>query len=79
MKQEPLFIGAVEAAVISAHYVLGEGWVCRLQLRRQYEQWEDARSESYDRLSTDELLEVLDITLGTFRTALGYGPDVDFP
>ena len=79
MDQQPLFVGAVEAAIISAHYVLGEGWVARLQIRRQYEDWADARTESYERLTTDELVEVLDVSLGSFRTALGYGPDVDFP
>lgn len=79
MEQGSLFIGAVEAAIISAHYVLGEGWVLRLQIRRQYEEWADCRTEVYDRLSTDELVEVLDASLGSFRTALGYGPDVDFP
>jgi hypothetical protein len=79
MEQERLFIGAVEAAIISANYVAGEGWLLRLQIRRQFEDWADARTEVYERLTTDELVEVLDVSLGTFRSALGYGPDVDFP
>lgn len=70
--EQQLFVGAVEAAIISAQFVLGEGWLLRLQLRRQFEDWADARTEVYERLSTDELVEVLDVSLGTFRAALGY-------
>jgi len=70
--QQRLFSGAVEAAIISSHYVLGEGWTLRLQIRRQFEQWEDARTESYERLTTDELVDILDVSLGRVRTALGY-------
>lgn len=72
--QQPLFLGAVEAAIWSSHYVLGEGWTLRLQIRRQFEDWADCRTEVYDHLTTDELLEVLDVSLGVFTTALGYGP-----
>lgn len=69
--EQQLFTGAVEAAIISARFVLGEGWVLRLQLRRQFEDWEDARTEEYDRLTTDELVDTLDVTLGTLKGALG--------
>lgn len=72
MTQEQLFTGAVEAAIISAQFHLGEGWTLRLQLRRQFEDWADARTEVYDRLTTDELVEVLDVSLGTLRAALGF-------
>lgn len=70
--QGRLFDGAVEAAIISAHYRLGEGWVLRLQIRRQFEDWADCRTEEYDRLTTDELVDTLDASLGLLRTALGY-------
>jgi hypothetical protein len=70
--EQQLFEGAVEACVIQAHFVLGEGWSLRLQLRRQFEDWAAARTETYERLSTDELVEVLDVSLVTFRASLGY-------
>lgn len=69
--QEKLFTGAVEACIIDAHFVLGEGWVLRLCLRRQFEDWADSRTEVYECLSTDELVEVLDSSLGTVAAALG--------
>lgn len=72
MDQERLpFDGAVEAVIIGAHFVLGEGWTLRLQLRRQFEEWGDARTELYDHLTTDELVDVLDVSLGTVRAHLG--------
>jgi hypothetical protein len=70
--EQQLFSGAVEAAIISAQFHLGEGWTLRLQLRRQFEDWADARTELYDRLSTDELVDTLDAALGTVRVELGY-------
>jgi hypothetical protein len=69
--QEQLFTGAVEAAIISAQYILGEGWTLRLQLRRQFQDWTDARTEVFERLSTDELVDTLDASLGTLRVELG--------
>lgn len=71
MDQEQLFTGAVEAAIISAQYILGEGWTLRLQLRRQFQDWTDARTEVFERLSTDELVDTLDASLGTLRVELG--------
>ena len=70
--EQRLFDGAVEAAIISAQYHLGDGWTLRLQLRRQFEDWADARTEVYDRLTTDELVDTLDVCLGSFRSSLGY-------
>ena len=74
MPQQPLFVGAVEAAIISASFTLGEGWKLRLQIRRQYEHWDDCRTEVYDHLTTDEMVDTLDASLGLFKNALGYGP-----
>lgn len=71
MEEQQLFTGAPEAFIVSGHYVLGEGWICRLQIRRQYEQWEDSRSETYDRLSTDELGQVLEAATARLWTVLG--------
>lgn len=70
--EQRLFEGAPEAAIIGAHYVAGEGWALRLQIRRQFQDWTDARTEEYERLTTDELVEVLDSSLGTLRAALGF-------
>jgi hypothetical protein len=70
--QEQLFIGAVEACILSAQFHLGEGWTLRLQIRRQFEDWADCRTEVYDHLTTDELVDVLDVSLGTVKATLGY-------
>lgn len=69
--QEVLFTGAPEAVIFSAHYVLGEGWAVRCQLRRQYEDWADARTEQWTHLTTDELGDVLDVAVGQMFTQLG--------
>jgi hypothetical protein len=71
-EQQHLFVGALEAAILSAQFHAGQGWTLRLQLRRQYEDWSDARTETYEQLSTDELVDVLDVSLGVFRAALGF-------
>lgn len=63
--------GSVEAVIISAQFTLERGWMLRLQLRRQFEDWSDARTEVYEALTTDELVDVLDASLGTVRGALG--------
>lgn len=68
--QGKLFFGAVEAAIMGAHFTLGEGWTLRLQIRRQFEDWGDARTEVYERLTTDELVDVLDVALGLMANAL---------
>lgn len=70
--EQKLFSGAPEAAIISAQFVLGEGWRLRLQIRRQFEDWTDCRSEEYDRLTTDELVDCLDASLGVLRSSLGF-------
>lgn len=71
MEDQQLFTGAPEALIISGHFVPGEGWVARLQIRRQYERWEDSRSESYDHLSTDELGIVVELLAARWSQLLG--------
>lgn len=71
MEEQQLFVGAPEAFIISGHYVMGEGWICRLQIRRQYERWEDSRSESYDRLTTSEMEAVLEGLTASLWASLG--------
>lgn len=71
MEEQRLFEGALEGFVLSGHFVPGEGWFCRLQMRRQYEQWEDSRSESYDHLSTDELGLSVEALSASLWVALG--------
>lgn len=69
--QQRLFVGAVESAIIGARYVPGAGWNLRLQIRRQFEEWEDARTEAYEGLTTGELVDVLEVSLGHLVSALG--------
>lgn len=67
-----LFVGAPEALLMHAHYVLGEGWVLRLQLRRQFQSWGEAPASHYERLTTDELEDVLSATLGSVAATEGW-------
>lgn len=69
--EQQLFEGSVEAVIIGATWVPGEGWQLRLQVRRQFQDWQDARTELYDHLSTPELVDVLDASLGAVRLELG--------
>lgn len=69
--QEQLFVGAVEAAILQAVFKPGEGWCSTLIVRRQFEEWADCRREVYEHLTTDELFDVLDVSLGSLRAQLG--------
>lgn len=69
--EQRLFEGAPEAVILGAHWFPGEGWRLRVRLRRQYEDWMDARTTDYERLTTPELLDVLDVELAVIRTEMG--------
>lgn len=68
MQQERLFRLAVEAVVVQAHFVPGEGWRLHITTRRGDEEWSDAVARWYDRLTTPELADVLEADL---RSELG--------
>jgi hypothetical protein len=57
--QVRLFRLAVEAIAVSAHFEPGSGWRLVVSARRQGESWDEARSATYDALSTPELFDVL--------------------
>lgn len=59
MEQARLFRLAVESGSITFQHVAGYGWRLTIVLRRGDESWTDARSVTYDRLSTAELLDTL--------------------
>jgi hypothetical protein len=61
--QERLFRLAPEAVAVNGYYVHREGWTLVVAVRRGDEDWSRAHRERYDRLSTDELLQVLDSDL----------------
>jgi len=69
--QQRLFEGAPEACIVGAHWVPGEGWRLRVQLRRQFEDWADCRETHYERLTTPELLDVLDLEVAAVRREMG--------
>jgi hypothetical protein len=71
MQEQRLFEGAPEAVILSCHYTMGEGWTARLQIRRQFEDWADARTEVYDRLTTQELADALDALSASIYAGLG--------
>jgi hypothetical protein len=59
MQQEKLFRLAYEAIALNAHYCHGEGWRLVVTARRQDETWDEAHQATYDRLTTDELADVI--------------------
>ena len=60
MHQLRMFRLAPEALTINAHHVGGEGWFLKIQMRRADETWAEAYTEQYERLTTHELVDVLD-------------------
>lgn len=70
-EQERLFDGAPEAVILGAQWWPGEGWRLRVRLRRQFEDWMDARTTDYEHLTTPELLDVLDVELAVIRVEMG--------
>lgn len=59
MVQRRLFPPPVEAIVINAHFVPGEGWTLFIALRNQGEPWLDSLRSQYSRLTTAELIDTL--------------------
>ena len=59
MRQERLFRLAVESGSCTFQHVAGYGWRLTITVRRGDESWTEARSATYDRLSTAELLDTL--------------------
>lgn len=64
MQQVRLFRLAPESIAVQAFHVPGEGWRLRVLVRRQGESFEEAHDVSYDRLTTEELLDVISADLG---------------
>lgn len=59
MRQERLVRLAVESGSVSFQHVAGYGWRLVIVCRRGDESWTDARSITYDRLSTAEMLDTI--------------------
>lgn len=59
MDEQKLFHGALEAILISAQHVPGEGWTCTFRMRRQFEDWQEGHAELYERLTTPELMDTM--------------------
>jgi hypothetical protein len=60
-----LIPGAPEAFVVSAHYVVGEGWDCKISVRRQFQLWAGASEGRYTHMTTAECFEVVEAALAT--------------
>ena len=58
-----LIPGEVEAIQVAATYVAGMGWTVRIQARRQFQDWARASWGVYERLSTPEMVTVIDSAL----------------
>ena len=59
--QQPprLITGEPEALVVSAHFVVGFGWACKISVRRQFQLWGEAATGVYEQLTTEELFDVV--------------------
>lgn len=64
MAPERLISGAPEAVHVAATYVVGRGWYVHLGVRRQFEPWAEATRSTYERLTTEELVQVVEDELG---------------
>jgi hypothetical protein len=62
-EQPRLLPGEPESIVINAHYEAGLGWHLGIVIRRQFQEWADASSGTYELLSTPELVSVIEATL----------------
>lgn len=59
-----LIPGEPEALVISAHHQAGFGWNVKVSVRRQFQLWEEASDASYEGLTTEELVDVIEMSVG---------------
>lgn len=57
--------GHVIGCTVEMAHVDGEGWVCRIRFKRAGEARAHSSYELYDRLTLAELLDVVDVVLGT--------------
>jgi hypothetical protein len=55
--------GEVESVQVSAIHVAGYGWRVAILARRQFQDWAHASRGEYERLSTEELVTVIDAAL----------------
>jgi hypothetical protein len=65
MNQQKLFRLAVESGTITFMHEPGRGWRLTLTCRRGDETWLEARTETYEGLSTAELLDTIYAHLDT--------------
>jgi len=57
--------GAPEAFVVSAHYVVNEGWTMRISVRRQFQSWAGCSEGAYSYLTTGEAFDVMCAAIGS--------------
>jgi len=58
-----LLPGEVESLNVSAVYVAGQGWHVTIAARRQFQDWSQAARDTYEQLSTPELVTLIDAEL----------------
>lgn len=59
-----LFTPAVDALAVAAHYEPGSGWSASVAHRHSGEEWCLCAPDDYERLTSDELDQVLAAALG---------------
>ena len=60
-----LVCGEPESVSVAAHYVAGLGWHLTILVRRQFQEWSEASKGVYERLTTPEMVCVIDAALST--------------
>jgi len=60
-----LLPGEPEAVSVSATYVVGMGWDLTISIRRQFQTWAESSRGQYERLTTPEMVTVIDAALSS--------------
>jgi hypothetical protein len=50
---------------VSATYVVGMGWDLTISIRRQFQTWAESSRGQYERLTTPEMVTVIDAALSS--------------
>jgi len=57
--------GEPEAVSVQATYVVGLGWDLTISIRRQFQTWAESSRGQYERLTTPEMVTVVDAALSS--------------
>ena len=65
LDQDRLFHLAYDAVTVTAVHQLGKGWRLSVSGRRQLEDWSEGHKAVYEYLTTQELVDTMEASLGS--------------